>query len=76
MGSRGRHADKTYELEGVATIGGGDLAEALTDALGRTVEYRTDLTTLLPAAPRPVRDLIIKAVRAGGYQSKPVTATA
>jgi uncharacterized protein YbjT (DUF2867 family) len=113
-GGPGRHADQTYELEGVEAIGGDDIAEALTNALERTVEYRTvpladtrtalassglrpyqidhtislfsninaglleaertDLTTLLPTAPRPVRDLIIKAVRAGGFQSTSVTA--
>jgi len=113
---RGRHADRTYELEGVAAISGDDIAEALTDALGRAVEYRnasladtrmalagsglqpyqiahtislfsninaglleagrSDLTTLLPTTPRPVRDLIVEAVRAGGYQSKSVVTTA
>jgi uncharacterized protein YbjT (DUF2867 family) len=110
---RSRHADKTYELEGVAAIGGHDIAEVLTSALGRTVEYRTvslydtrkalegsglepyqvahslslfsnanaglleardtDLTTLLPTEPRPVHDLIVKAVEAGGYRSRSVT---
>jgi uncharacterized protein YbjT (DUF2867 family) len=110
---RSRHAGKTYELEGVAAIGGQDIAEVLTGALGRTVEYQTvslsdtrkalagsglepyqighaislfsnanaglleahdtDLTTLLPTEPRPVRDLITKAVQASGYQSKSVT---
>ncbi|GAA3120912.1 NmrA family NAD(P)-binding protein [Streptosporangium carneum] len=103
---RSRHADKTYELEGVVAIGGQDIAEALTEALDRTVEYRTvslhdtrealagsglepyqvthalslfsnanaglleardtDLTTLLSAKPRPVHDLIVKTVEAGG----------
>ncbi|MGF7236490.1 MAG: NmrA family NAD(P)-binding protein [Frankia sp.] len=110
---RSRHADKTYELEGVAAIGGQDIAEVLTTALGRTVEYQTvslydtrkalegsglepyqvthsislfsnanagvleahdtDLTALLPTEPRPVHDLIIKAVEAGGYQSQSVS---
>jgi uncharacterized protein YbjT (DUF2867 family) len=110
---RSRHADKTYELEGVTAIGGHDIAEVLTSALGRTVEYRTvslcdtrkalegsglepyqvthslslfsnvnaglleahdtDLTTLLPTEPRPVHDLIVKAVDAGGYRSQSVT---
>ena len=40
-GFRSRHADNTYELEGVAAIGGDDIAEALTRALGRTVAYQT-----------------------------------
>jgi uncharacterized protein YbjT (DUF2867 family) len=112
---RSRHADKTYELEGVAAIGGQDIAEVLTEALGRTVDYQnislhdirnflaagsgmepyqvghaislfsnvkaglleahdTDLTTLLPTEPRPVRDLIVKAVEADGYQAQSVTA--
>jgi uncharacterized protein YbjT (DUF2867 family) len=39
-GSRSRHADRTYELEGVTAIGGDDIAEVLTGALGRTVAYR------------------------------------
>lgn len=39
-GSRSRHADKTYELEGIAALGGQDIAEALTTTLGREVEYR------------------------------------
>jgi hypothetical protein len=33
----------------------------------------TDLTTLLRTEPRSVRDLIVKAVEAGGYQSRSVT---
>jgi uncharacterized protein YbjT (DUF2867 family) len=110
---RSRHVDKTYELEGVTAISGQDIAEVLTTALGRTVEYQTislydtrkalagsglepyqithtislfsnanagvleahdtDLTSLLPTEPRSVRDLIIKAVEAGGYQSQAVT---
>jgi uncharacterized protein YbjT (DUF2867 family) len=37
---RSRHADKTYELEGVTAIGGHDIAEVLASALGRTVEYQ------------------------------------
>ena len=109
---RSRHADKTYELEGITAIGGQDIAAVLTTALGRTVEYQTvslsdtrkalagsglepyqithtislfsnanagvleardtDLTSLLPTKPRSVRDLIIKAVEAGGYQSQSV----
>jgi uncharacterized protein YbjT (DUF2867 family) len=113
-GGGSRHADKTYELEGVSAIGGRDIAEILTEALRRTVEYRelslaetrtalagsglepyqightislfsnvraglanaqhTDLTTLLPTAPRPVRDLIIQAAQAGRFQSQSVTA--
>jgi uncharacterized protein YbjT (DUF2867 family) len=33
--------------------------------------HDTDLTTLLPAEPRPVLDLITQAVEAGGYRSAP-----
>lgn len=40
-GGRSRHADKVYELEGIATIGGLDIAEVLTELLGRSVDYRT-----------------------------------
>jgi len=112
---RGRHAGQTYELEGVTAIGGDDIAEVLTEALGRAVRFRpvslsdartalegsgllpyqithtislfsninaglldaegTDLTTLLTAPPRPVRDLVTAAVRAGGYHSRPVAVT-
>lgn len=39
--SRSRHAGRTYELEGVAAIGGDEIAEALTKVLGRTVEYQS-----------------------------------
>jgi NAD(P)H dehydrogenase (quinone) len=39
-GDRGRHAGRTYELEGVAAMGGADIAGALSDALGRTVAYQ------------------------------------
>jgi NAD(P)H dehydrogenase (quinone) len=107
---RSRHAGKTYELEGVTAIGEHDIAEVLTSALGRTVEYQnvslydtrkalegsglepyqvthslslfsnanaglleahdTDLTALLPTEPRPVHDLIVKAVDAGGHRSR------
>ncbi|MCK2220782.1 hypothetical protein MF672_044305 [Actinomadura sp. ATCC 31491] len=35
-----RHAGRTYELEGVAPVGGPDLAAALAGALGRPVTYR------------------------------------
>ncbi|WP_327583210.1 NAD(P)H-binding protein [Nonomuraea sp. NBC_00507] len=40
-GAPGRHAGRTYELEGVSAVGGHDLAEVLSEALGRPVEYRT-----------------------------------
>lgn len=40
-GSRSRHVDKTYELEGVTAIGGDDIAEVLTSALGRTIGFQT-----------------------------------
>ncbi|SEU33894.1 NAD(P)H-binding protein [Nonomuraea wenchangensis] len=39
-GRRSRHAGRTYELEGVEAVGGGDLAEALTGVLDRPVRYR------------------------------------
>ncbi|MFC7387298.1 NAD(P)H-binding protein [Sphaerisporangium rhizosphaerae] len=40
-GRRSRHAGKTYELEGVAAIGGREIAEALTEALDRKIDYRS-----------------------------------
>ncbi|MER6943221.1 NmrA family NAD(P)-binding protein [Nonomuraea sp. NPDC000554] len=104
-GRRSRHAGKTYELGGVEAIGGQDIAEALSAALDRRIDYQpiplsvaraalagsglepyqithtlslfsnlmagylvtrdTDLSTLLPAAPRPVRDQIAEVVNAG-----------
>jgi NAD(P)H dehydrogenase (quinone) len=103
---RSRHAGRTYELEGIAAVGGDEIAEALTKALGRTIEYQsvslfdtrqalagsglepyqiahtisllanvtagvleaqhTDLTTLLPAEPRPIHDPIVEVVLAVG----------
>ncbi|MFQ6329940.1 NmrA family NAD(P)-binding protein [Nocardia sp. CWNU-33] len=39
-GGRSRHAGKVYELEGVATIGGSDIAAVLAESLGRPVSYR------------------------------------
>lgn len=112
-GRRSRHAGKTYELEGVEAIGGQDIAQVLSDALGRPVDYQpisllttrnaladsglapyqithtlslfsnlnagylqagaTDLTALLPTRPRLVRDRIVQAVKAGGYQSQSVS---
>ncbi|MEW9548715.1 NmrA family NAD(P)-binding protein [Nonomuraea sp. NPDC050783] len=39
-GEPGRHAGRTYELEGVAAVGGRDLAGALAGVLGRPVVYR------------------------------------
>ncbi|MBN6057994.1 NmrA family NAD(P)-binding protein [Nonomuraea sp. RK-328] len=38
-GRRSRHAGKTYELEGVEAIGGQDIADVLSDALDRRVDY-------------------------------------
>ena len=35
-----RHADRIYELEGDTPIGGADIAECLTAALGRPITYR------------------------------------
>ncbi|NUW35918.1 NAD(P)H-binding protein [Nonomuraea sp. SMC257] len=103
-GRRGRHAGRTYELEGVEAIGGQDIADALSDALDRRVDYQpmslstartaltglglepyqtahtislfsnlnagylqagdTDLTALLRAEPRRVRDLLVEAIPA------------
>lgn len=39
-GVPGRHAGRTYELEGTDAVGGQDLAQALAEALGQPVEYR------------------------------------
>ncbi|MBO3735427.1 NmrA family NAD(P)-binding protein [Glycomyces niveus] len=104
-GGRSRHADRTYELEGPAAVGGAEIAEALAASLGRPVEYRSvslsearaglqgngllpyqvthtlsifanikagwteaphsDITALLPDGPRPIRDAIAAAVKAG-----------
>jgi uncharacterized protein YbjT (DUF2867 family) len=104
-GDRSRHAGRTYELEGPTPVGGNEIAEALTESLGRPVTYRSisladlrqglegsgllpyqithtlslfsnvkagwseakhsDLEALLPNEPRPVRDSIVAAVKAG-----------
>ncbi|MFD0853093.1 NmrA family transcriptional regulator, partial [Actinomadura adrarensis] len=40
-----RHAGRTYELEGVAALGGHDLAEALSLTTGRAIEYRPGAIT-------------------------------
>lgn len=40
-GSPSRHAGQTYELEGPTPIGGDEIAEALTESLGRPVTYRS-----------------------------------
>lgn len=39
-GERGRHAGRTYELEGVTAMGGDDLADLLAEEYGRPVAYR------------------------------------
>lgn len=39
-GRRSRHAGEIYELEGVEAIGGQDIAEVLSEALGRPIEYQ------------------------------------
>jgi NAD(P)H dehydrogenase (quinone) len=39
-GRQSRHAGRTYELEGVTAIGGDDIAEMLSSALDRRIEYR------------------------------------
>ena len=39
-GRRSRHAGKVYELEGVTAIGGSDIAEMLSESLGRPVTYQ------------------------------------
>ncbi|MEV0401251.1 NmrA family NAD(P)-binding protein [Actinoallomurus sp. NPDC050550] len=38
-GRRSRHAGRAYELEGVAAVGGADIAAALSTALGRQIRY-------------------------------------
>ncbi|MFD0364953.1 hypothetical protein ACFQZZ_26245 [Nocardia sp. GCM10030253] len=40
-GGRSRHAGKVYELEGVTTIGGSDIAAVLAESLNRPVSYRS-----------------------------------
>ncbi|MEV6426527.1 NmrA family NAD(P)-binding protein [Nocardia sp. NPDC051463] len=40
-GGRSRHAGKVYELEGVATISGSDIAAVLAESLDRPVSYRS-----------------------------------
>ncbi|WP_101790195.1 NmrA family NAD(P)-binding protein [Nonomuraea indica] len=39
-GGARRHAGRTYELEGLDAVGGHDLAEVLSEALGRDIAYR------------------------------------
>lgn len=39
-GQHGRHAGRTYELEGVTSVSGADIAKLLSENLGRTVEYQ------------------------------------
>ncbi|MEV0292292.1 NmrA family NAD(P)-binding protein [Nocardia sp. NPDC050710] len=113
-GFRSRHAGKTYELEGVTTVTGHDIAAALSELLDRPVTYRdrplsearaslrtigllpyqianamslyanakadllearhSDLPLLLSTRPRPVEHLIAAAVRAGGYESRSISA--
>lgn len=43
---------------------------------GWTEARHSDLETLLPAAPRPVHDAIVAAVKAGGYRSPSLDASA
>ncbi|WP_230466411.1 NmrA family NAD(P)-binding protein [[Actinomadura] parvosata] len=38
-GGERRHAGRTYELEGLSAVGGHDLAEVLSEVLGRPVSY-------------------------------------
>ncbi|MEV6341142.1 NmrA family NAD(P)-binding protein [Nocardia vinacea] len=38
-GRRSRHAGKVYELEGATAVGGADIAEILSESLGRPVRY-------------------------------------
>jgi len=40
-GNQSRHAGRTYELEGPTPIGGNEIAEALTESLGRPVVYQS-----------------------------------
>ncbi|MGV9663255.1 NmrA family NAD(P)-binding protein [Nocardia niigatensis] len=39
-GTAGPHAGRTYELEGVASVSGAEIAGVLSESLGRPVEYR------------------------------------
>ncbi|MTE14658.1 NmrA family NAD(P)-binding protein [Nocardia aurantiaca] len=39
-GSGSAHAGRTYELEGVSSLSGAEIAEVLSESLGRPVEYR------------------------------------
>ena len=45
-----RHAGRAYELEGGTAIGGADIAEVLTEALGRPISYRPASLTEIRAA--------------------------
>jgi uncharacterized protein YbjT (DUF2867 family) len=45
-----RHAGRTYELEGDTAVGGVDIAEILTEALGRPISYRPASLTETRAA--------------------------
>ena len=49
-GRPSRHAGRIYELEGDTAIGGADIAQALTEALGRPVAYRPASLTETRAA--------------------------
>ncbi|GAA2171681.1 MULTISPECIES: NmrA family NAD(P)-binding protein [Glycomyces] len=40
-GNQSRHAGRTYELEGPTPIGGNEIAEVLTESLGRPVTYQS-----------------------------------
>ncbi|MEV0346508.1 NmrA family NAD(P)-binding protein [Nonomuraea sp. NPDC050680] len=40
-GGARRHAGRTYELEGLSTVGGHDLAEVLSEVMGRNITYQT-----------------------------------
>jgi NAD(P)H dehydrogenase (quinone) len=39
-GRQSRHAGRTYELEGITAVSGDDIAEMLSSALNRPIEYR------------------------------------
>ncbi|OLF12645.1 NmrA family transcriptional regulator [Actinophytocola xinjiangensis] len=103
-GGRSAHAGRTYELEGVAALGGDDLAGLLSvgyrpvtladarAALAGAPAYQvthtlsllanaaagvllagdTDLTALLAAPPRPVRDLIATVFATGTRTPEPI----
>jgi uncharacterized protein YbjT (DUF2867 family) len=49
-GRPSRHADRVYELEGDTALGGADIAQILTEELGRPIPYRSTSLTETRAA--------------------------